>query len=185
VDRKTVASLLALLVAAVASGVLLFRSDESEAPASRTPRLGIGYYVNDATLTGTDDDGHILYRVKALTVQQTPVDGSVNLQSVTVDYDPAKDVPWNLRADTGRIPPGGKMIELSGNVVAATREADSPAATIRTDFLEFDPGTNVASTDRKVVIEYAGSTVHATGLRAMLRQDRLELLSDVTGQYIR
>ena len=77
------------------------------------------------------------------------------------------------------------MIELSGNVVAATREADSPAATIRTDYLEFDPGTNVAATDRKVVIEYAGSTVHATGLRAMLRQDRLELLSNVTGQYVR
>jgi LPS export ABC transporter protein LptC len=77
------------------------------------------------------------------------------------------------------------MIELSGNVVAATREADSPAATIRTDYLEFDPGTDIARTERKVVIEYAGSTVHATGLRAMLRQDRLELLSDVTGQYVR
>ena len=43
---------------------------------------------------------------RRLTVEQTPVDGSVNLQSVSVDYDPAKDVPWNLRADTGRIPTG-------------------------------------------------------------------------------
>lgn len=184
-NRSTILGLIALTLGAVASGVLLFLADEKAGPVSEAPRLGIGYYVNDATLTGTDDDGHILYRVTAATVQQTPADGSVSLQTVAVNYDPAAQVPWTLRADTGRIPPGGKMIELSGNVVAATREADSPAATIRTDYLEFDPGTDVATTDRKVVIEYAGSTVHATGLRAMLRQDRLELLSDVTGQYVR
>ncbi len=184
-DRGTLLSLLALLVAAVASGILLFRSDESEAPVAHTPRLGIGYYGNDAMLVSTDDDGHILYRLTALTVQQIPADGSINLQSISGDYEPARDVPWHLRADTGRIPPGGKMIQLSGDVVATTREAGSPAATIRTDFLELDLDSHIASTDGKVVIEYAGSSVHATGLRAMLRENRLELLSNVTGQYIR
>jgi lipopolysaccharide export system protein LptC len=184
-DRRAILGLTALALAAVASGVLLFRAEEEQAPAATTPRLGVGYYVNDATLTGTDDAGRILYRLSAATVVQTPADGSISLQSVAMNYDPAGQAPWTLHADTGRIPPGGKMIELSGNVVAATREADSPAATIRTDYLELDPDTEVATTDREVVIDYAGSTVHATGLRAMLRQDRLQLLSDVTGRYVR
>jgi len=185
VDRKIALGLAALILGAVASGVLLYRVGAKQVPSAEAPRLGIGYYANDATLTGTDDDGHILYRISAATVQQMPADGSVSLQSVLVNYDPSQEVPWSLRSDTGRIPPGGKIIELSGNVVAATRAADSPAATIRTDLLEFDASTYVAATDRKVVIDYAGSTVHATGLRAMLRQDRLELLSNVTGQYVR
>jgi LPS export ABC transporter protein LptC len=184
-DLKTVLGLAALLCGALASGVLLFRATDEAKSVSEAPRLQIGYYAADAQLTGTDDTGRILYRISAATVVQTPADGSVSLQGVAVSYDPAQDVPWSLRADTGRIPPGGKMIELSGNVVAATREADNPAATIRTDYLEFDPGTNVAATDRKVVIDYAGSTVYATGLRAMLQQDRFELLSNVTGQYVR
>jgi lipopolysaccharide export system protein LptC len=184
-DRKTILGLCALVLCAVASGFLFYRADQKSKPPASAPRLGIGYYANDALLTGTDDDGHILYRVTAATIQQMPADGSVSLQSVAVNYDPARQVPWNLRADTGRIMLGGKMLALSGNVVAATREAVSPAATIRTDYMEFDPGTDIATTDRKVVIDYAGSTVHATGLRAMLRQDRLELLSDVIGQYVR
>lgn len=184
-ERRAILGLGALALVAAASGILLFRADEEQESSATTPRLGIGYYVNDATLTGTDDEGHVLYRIHAATGLQTPVDGSFDLHSVSVNYDPTGQAPWTLSADTGRISPGGKMIDLSGNVVAATREADRPATTIRTDYLEFDPRTDIATTDRKVVIEYAGSIVHATGLRAMLQQDRLQLRSDVTGRYVR
>jgi LPS export ABC transporter protein LptC len=175
----------ALLCGAIATGELLLRTREDEAPAPQAAQLEIGYYASNARLSGTDDAGRFLYSVAAASVVQTPSDGNINLRDVAVNYDPAVDVPWNLHADTGRIRPDGKIIELSGNVVAATREAHGPAATIRTDYLEFDPGTNIATTDRKVLIEYAGSTVHATGLRAMLEQDRLELLHEVAGRYVR
>lgn len=184
-ERKTIFELAALLCGAVATGALLFRTREEEAPGPPAARLDIGYYASKARLSGTDDAGRILYSVAATSVVQTPSDGSVKLSDVSINYDPAVDVPWSLHADTGRIRPDGKMIELSGNVVAASREPDSPAATFRTDYLEFDPGTNIAATDRKVLIEYAGSTVHATGLRAMLQEDRLELLHEVAGRYVR
>ncbi len=184
-DLRTILGLFALLCAAVASGILLIRIGDEEEQARETPRLGVGYYVTNAHLSGTGDDGRILYRLAAASVIQTPADGSVSLRGVVVNYDPAAEVPWSLTADTGRIPEGAKMIELTGNVVAATHETDNPMATIHTDYLEFDPATNIAATDREVVIEYAGSTVHAIGLRAMLRQDRLELLASVSGQYVR
>lgn len=199
-ERRSVLSLLALLCAALASGALLYRSREAPAPTVETPRLGIGYYAQDAKLRGTGDDGHILYRISAATIVQEPADGQVQLNNVAVDYDPATDAPWRLTAAQGSIAEGGKMIALSGDVVAAThnvrhegrqegrQEVDNPAAlsaTIRTDYLELDPATRIAATDRKVVIEYAGSTIQAIGLRAMLRDDRLELLSAVTGTYAR
>lgn len=171
---------------AVASSLVFVKSRKDEPPpVEETPRLEVGYYAQDATLTGTGDDGHVLYRVSASRVVQAPSDGSVNLLDVAVDYAPAQDVPWRLTAETGRIPQGDKMIELSGHVVAVTREAGSPAATVRTDRLEFDPTTSVATTDRKVVIEYDGSTLHGTGMRALLREQRVELLSGVSGHYVR
>lgn len=177
--------MVALLGGALATSALFFRTREEAPPAATPTQPRIGYYATNARLTGTGDDGHVLYSVSAASVVQMPADGTINLLDVSVNYDPAVEVPWNLHAETGRIRPDGKIIELSGNVVASTREADGPAATIRTDFLEFDPATNVAATDRKVLIDYAGSSVQATGLRAMLREDRLELLHDVAGRYVR
>jgi lipopolysaccharide export system protein LptC len=185
VERRNVIALAALLCAAVASGILLVRSRDVREPPERAPALGIGYYAENATLSGTGDNGNLIYQVSAASIVQAPSDGSISLREVTVRYSPANDIPWSLTADTGRIPPGDKMIELSGNVVAETRETGSPAATIRTDYLEFDPVTSVAATDRRVVIEYDGSTLQATGMRAILRDERLELLSGVSGRYVR
>lgn len=174
-----------LLVTALGSTALLLRTRDKPLAGAASPQLGIGYYLTDAILSGTGDDGRILYRVRASTVVQTPADGSVNMENVSVDYEPTTQVPWSLHANTGKMLPGGKIMQLSGNVVAATRDAGSPPAIIRTDYLEFDPDTDTATTTSKVVITYADSIVQATGLRAMLRQDRMELLADVQGHYVR
>jgi LPS export ABC transporter protein LptC len=184
-ELRTLFTLVALLCVTVASGILLVRSGADEEPATGPPQLGVGYYAKDAQLAGTGDDGRTLYRLSAVSVVQAPSDGSVDLTDVALDYAPTGDVPWRLTAEAGRIPPGDKMIELSGNVFATTRDTGNPAATIRTDYLQFDPVTSIASTDRKVVIEYAGSTLHAIGLRALLRENRFELLSAVSGRYVR
>ena len=182
---RTIAGLSLLLAIALGSTALLLRAREKPQTAAASAQLGIGYYLTDAVLSGTGADGHVLYRIRARTVVQKPGNGSVRMENVSVDYEPTTQVPWNLHADTGKMRPGGKIIELSGNVVAATRDANSPSATISTDYLEFDPDTDTASTTGKVVIEYADSVVQATGLRAMLRQDRMELLADVRGRYVR
>jgi LPS export ABC transporter protein LptC len=173
-----------LLAGAAASWALMYGASEEDEPASEPAQIGVGYYATDARLTGTGEDGRILYRVAAATVAQSQGDGSVDLQRVTIDYDPAARTPWNLRADAGRIPPGGKLIELAGNVVAETRASGAPAATIHTDYLEFDTSTDVAATDREVIIDYAGSAVRATGMRVTLAENRVELLSQVKGTYV-
>lgn len=182
---RRVTAVVVLAVAALGSTALLLRLREQPEETGAVPEIGIGYFVEGATLSATGTDGRIVYRVSAATVAQSPADGSVRLDTVTLDYEPSADVPWHLRADTGKLHAGGKIMELSGNVVAATRDAGSPVATISTDYLEFDPGTDIATTRSKVVIDYAGGVVHATGLRAWLREDRLELLADVRGRYSR
>lgn len=179
------AGLALLAAAALGSGALWLRAREERGAAGTAPELGIGYYLRDARLSATGEDGRIRYRIVAADVVQSPGDGSVSMRDVAIDYDPAAEVPWKLRADRGVMRSGDKMVRLSGNVVASTRDADSPVATISTDYLELDPGTETATTRSKVVIEYAGSVVHATGLRALLREDRLELLADVRGRYAR
>ena len=182
---RGLSGLLLLVAAVLGSSYLFLRARDETSVAAPERSLGVGYYARRARLTGTDDTGRILFRIAADEVEQQPADGSVAMRTVSLDYDPTAELPWELTAAAGTLPAGGKMVELSGNVVATSREDGSPAAIIRTDFLRFDPETRIAETDRKVVIEYAGSTVNAIGLRALLSEDRLELLSAVEGRYVR
>jgi lipopolysaccharide export system protein LptC len=174
-----------LLACAVASWLLFSGSEPETKPAAAPPALRVGYYATGVTLSGSDEDGRILYRVSADTVEQQPTDGSIDLDRVEVGYTPAARIAWALHSDTGRIPPGGKIVQLIGNVVAETQGTERPAMVIHTDHLDFDTRTDVAATDGEVTINYDGSAVRATGLQARLAEDRLELLSGVTGTYVR
>ncbi len=177
--------LVLLTVCALGSGLLLSRLGNNAAIPANSPRLGAGYYVDNAELTGTGDDGQLLYRARTKQATEHPEDGSVTLDEVIIDYATDSDVPWLLSATAGRIPAGGKILQLMGDVVAVARANEGEPATIRTDFLELDPETFVAFTNRKVAIDYSGSEVFAVGMRAFLKEDRLQLLSKVNGKFIR
>lgn len=183
-EPRNILTMALLLIVAAASWALFFRAGEEPQLQQRAAWPGVGYYARDARLVGTDEQGLIVYRVAATIIEQMSDDGGVNFREVTVSYDPADGRPWDLRADTGSIPPGRRVISLAGNVVARTRATAVPQAIIRTDYLEFDTTTEVATTDRDVDIDYAGSAVRATGLRANLGANRLDLLSRVTGTYV-
>ncbi len=173
-----------LALAAVASAFLYLRQRGPDAPPGPAARLAPGYYVRDATLEGTGDDGRLLYRVRAADARQVDASGLIRLTDVRVDYTPAAAVPWELTATRGQMPPGRTIIELSGEVVATAREPGAEPLAIHTDYLELDPDAYVASTDRGVRVERARDTLRARGLRAYLKEDRLELEHDVQGRFL-
>lgn len=190
-----------LLGAALLTGFLVFRSPSTDDATPAAAHLGFGYYVKDARLTGTGPDGQILYRVTTTAAEQVLADGTITMRNVTVDYEPAAQVPWKLRADRGQIPPDRNIIELLGNVVATTEAtAVSPAVSqadaaakgrtstapllIRTDYLELDPEAYIARTERFVAVERDRDTLRARGMRVYLKQDRLQFNSEVRGRFL-
>lgn len=183
-DTRTLTRLALLGVAAVASGLLLSRLEDDAPDNERRPRLGAGYYVESAELIGTGEDGSVLYRVQTDQATEQIDDGSVALDGVRIVYTAGESVPWTLRANRGRIPPDGNMLELVDDVVAVTREGNGEPATIRTEYLRLEPDAYIAYTDRKVTIDYSGSRLFAVGMRAYLKEDRLQLLSNVNGKFL-
>jgi LPS export ABC transporter protein LptC len=185
-----------LLGAALLTSVLVFLGPSSEVAPPVPPRLGLGYYVKDARLTGTGPDGQILYRVTAIAAEQTLADGTITMRNVAVDYEPAAQVPWKLKADRGQIPPDRNIIELAGDVVATTEVAVVKSAAppggrtstapllIRTDYLELDPEAYIARTERMVAVERSRDTLLARGMRVYLKQDRLQFQSEVRGRFL-
>lgn len=177
-------TLLLLLVAAVASGVLVLRNDEKVSDRASKPELGIGYYMKQAELVRIDENGRVLYRVQTDEATQRTRDGIIELDLVLVSYDPLTEVPWDLRADKGQILPDRNIIQLSGDVIAKTRGEIQAPIRISTDYLELDTETYIADTDRDVTIDYTNNKVFATGLRAFLKEERLQLVSNVNGKFI-
>ena len=175
--------LVLLLIAAVASGVLLMRNTDDNDVGSSSGRLGLGYYMTAAELIVTGEDGQTRYRVRTENVQQNTETDMIELEKVHVEYDPLSSIPWDLRANTGHIPPERNIIELQGDVVAATHDENDTPITIRTDYLELDTDTYIAETDQRVTIDYATNSVSATGMRAFFKEDRLQLLADVNGSF--
>ena len=183
-DFRNSLTMFALVIGAVGSGVLLLSITPGDDEDDSGPRLSIGYYMNQARLSGTGDDGRILYRATASSAAQNFDDGTIDLREVHVTYDPVTDIPWVLQADNGRIPRSGNIIELNGDVVAQTNDDSEKPMTIRTDYLELDTETYIADTQHKVAIDYTSNRVFATGMRAYFKEDRLQLLSNVNGNFV-
>jgi LPS export ABC transporter protein LptC len=170
------------VVALATTGLYLVSDVAPEAPPPRA-RPGIGFYVKDARLRATDAEGHPLYDLTATAARQSLEDDSVDLDEVRLDSDPTGPRGWALHARSGRIPPDGKILQLTGGVVGTTREPATPVTTFRTDYLEYDPSTTLATTDREVTLDQAGGTLHGRGMRADLGQGRVALLARVAGRY--
>ncbi len=176
-------TIIGLLVCAVGSGILLLQSDQKENTANTITKLDTGYYMLRPRLTGTGVNGDIIYRISAETAEQSIEDGGITLKAVRMAYDPGTDIPWSLVADQGRVPPDGKVIELTGNVIATSEKPGQAPTIFFTEQLEVDPDLYIAKTEQKVTIENAGSRIYATGMQAWFREDRLQLASNVNGKY--
>ena len=167
----------------MASGALVRQLGPSAAPSRAEHPAAAGYYLVAAELTGTGDDGQLRYRLRTRRAERDPDTSVLKLDQVEMHYAPENRIPWKLRADTGRMDARGDMLQLRGNVVAVTGQDDSRPATIRTDYLEIEPDSLVAETPQVVHIEYADGRITATGMRAYLREDRVQLLSNVHGTF--
>ena len=61
---------------------------------------------------------------------------------------------------------------------------DGDDTEIRTQYLEFEPDAYRAETDRRVQIRIGPRSLTATGMLALLQDNRLELKSNVSGKFV-
>jgi lipopolysaccharide export system protein LptC len=181
-NPRTIGKFVFLIVAVLISSVLFNRSQQ---PANETlsDQLSLAYYLDSAELSGTDSNGEMLYQVWADHASQVTDDDSITMRKVRMVYTPNGPQAWNLVANTGRIPADSSVIELNGIVVVKSGQTNIAATTILSQHLVLDPATRKAQTQESVVVNYNGQKVNATGLKADLKNNRLQLLADINGSF--
>lgn len=143
-----------------------------------------GYYLKDARILGTGEDGRLLYRIVADSARQNP-SGEIVLTTVELNYTPRAGVQWTVVADSATLQSEQRNLSLSGNVRALSEKAfDGKDTEITTSFLEFDPDTFRAETDARVRIRIGQRSLAATGMLALLKENKLALKSNVNGKFL-
>jgi len=180
--------LLAVLLAAVALATW-FYSWQPEPPDRRDTSGddagGLGYYIHGARLLGTDEQGRIAYRILAERLEEAPDREFLQLDGVDVEYRPTDQVPWRISASMGQAPKDGSQLDLAGDVELRSEPEDgSEPMFIATQALRFVPDTSSVESDQPVQIRVGDWRLDATGLRTHLKDDTLELESDVHGKFL-
>jgi LPS export ABC transporter protein LptC len=157
------------------------RGGDADAPAFDVVRRG--YYLKSARILGTGADGGLLYEIQAEHAEQQE-DDRVSFTDVRVNYSPQSAVPWTVVADTATIFQDEQRLLLRGHVRAVSSEGFSGNVTeIRTQYLELDPENYVAETDERVQIRIGARSLTATGMLASLKENQVELKSNVSGKF--
>lgn len=175
----------ALLTAgALGSWYLARQGDVGEVAETALDPAHRGYYLKSARILGTGSDGGLLYEIQAKHAEQRGED-EIEFTDVLINYSPASGVPWVVDADAALISEGERRVRLSGHVRALSSEGFSGSDTeIRTEYLELDPERYVAETDQRVQIRIGTRSLTATGMLASLKENRLQLISNVNGKFV-
>lgn len=172
------------LLAAAAIGSWYLARPAKVDPTTTNSRGGEhrGYYIKEARILGTDEDGELLYEIEAAYAEQMK-SGDIEFTDVRVRYAASSNVQWTINADTAIVNDADESITLRGDVFAESPGRVSDQTTqIHTQFLRFDPNLFIAQTDARVQIQFGPRSLTATGMFASLSDDKIELKSNVRGR---
>jgi LPS export ABC transporter protein LptC len=143
-----------------------------------------GYYLKNAVLTDFDLGGEPNVRIEAERIDQIAHGNEVALYNVRVAYQAPNGQVWVMVGDVAHVQPGGKVVDVSGNVrLQGEPTGREAAAVIHTDTLSYNVPQALASTKSDVRIDYADHTLTARGLIANLKERTLRLESKVNGRF--
>jgi LPS export ABC transporter protein LptC len=143
-----------------------------------------GYYLKNAILTDYDLTGNPGIRIEAERIDQIDHGNEVALYNVRVNYQTPGGQSWVMVGDTAHVEPGGKIIDVNGNVrLQGEASAGDGTAVVRTDTLTYNVSDSTATTKSDVRIDFGGHTLTARGLSANLKERTMRLESKVNGRF--
>jgi lipopolysaccharide export system protein LptC len=177
-------TLLAVIALGISTWIL---SSPSHSPSKTSGAMASlpGYYLKNAIVTDYDAEGAVSIRIHADRVDQVDHGPEVNLYNVRVDYQSPQGQAWVLLGDTGHIEPGGKILDVAGNVRLEEQSPEQAAAAVlHTDTLSYNVPETVATTQSDVRIDFGVHVLTGKGLIANLKQRTIRLESKVNGRFL-
>ena len=169
---------------AIATWVLVTTKNNEQQLQSSKQSNQRDAFMKGAKAYRTNADGKVDNKLHASSVTHYPSSQTTDFSSPHyIIYDPPKK-PWHITANFGRAYEQQQKIELWGNVkLHQDKGPKNPEITIITEKISYYPKRQYAETDQPIEMTQTGLRVKSVGVRAYLKEGRVELLSKTRGNY--
>ena len=172
--------LIMLLLLAAGSAWLLHIMTSGTSLATREPLHQPDYYMDNFRTFNMEQDGTLKNRLQAEYMAHYPDDDTIELVRPVLEIPRANSPSINIIADKGWVTPDNEVILLTGNVNLWQNDAaGNKRLEINTSDVRILIKQEYAETDKPSTIIGKDTTVTATGVKAYLKENRLQLLNNV------
>lgn len=152
-------------------------------PAAAVDESAIDYYAINAHAVQFLPDGGVQYRMTGDKVEHLQASQVTKVTNPDMNLYRGTVYPWHVTSDHGEVNPDGTQVELIDNVRVARTDQKNRPTLITTTRMTVFPQQQYAQTDRDVRIDGAGGVSTGTGMKAYLKDSKINLLSNVRGLY--
>jgi len=152
-------------------------------PVSQVDESAIDYYAINAHSVQFLPDGRMQYEMTADKVEHLKASEVTLLTKPDLQMYRGTAFPWHVQSERGEVNPDGTEVELIDSVRVARTDEQNRTTIITSSRMTVFPQKQYAQTEQDVRIDGAGGVTTGKGMKAYLKDGRMDLLSNVRGQY--
>lgn len=154
-----------------------------EEPAAQVDESAIDYYAINAHSVQFLPDGKLQYEMTADKVEHLKASEVTLVTTPDLHMYRGTQYPWHVQSVRAEVNPDGSEVELIDNVRIARTDEKQRDTIITSSRMTVFPQKQYAQTEQVVRIDGAGGTTTGKGMKAYLKESKIDLLSNVRGQY--
>lgn len=152
-------------------------------PVVQVDENAIDYYAVNAHTVQFMPDGKLQYEMTADKVEHLKASEVTLLTTPDLHLYRGTEFPWHVQSKRAEVNPDGTEVELIDSVRVARIDEKKREMIITSSRMTVFPQKQYAQTEQAVRIDGAGGTTTGNGMKAYLKDGRMDLLSNVRGQY--
>ncbi|MBU4635795.1 LPS export ABC transporter periplasmic protein LptC [Pseudomonas chlororaphis] len=152
-------------------------------PVAQVDESAIDYYAINARSVQYLPDGKLQYEMTSDKVEHLKATEVTLLTKPDLQMYRGTAFPWHVQSEHGEVNPDGTQVELIDSVRVSRTDEKNRDLLITTTRMTVFPQKQYAQTDQDVRIDGAGGVTTGKGMKAYLKDGRMNLLSNVRGQY--
>ena len=140
--------------------------------------------IKQLTIQQFDAKGQLSHYLQTPLMRHVPLENTHQLDTPNIIISQPNQPSWEINARQAIALNGGQQITFKNDVtIHQKKDAHREETTLSTEELTYFPKSQLATTEKNILILQAKNSVRSTGMNAWLAENRVQLLSNARGTY--